>query len=170
MEEWREVPDFYLEASSLGRVRSVPRTVACKNGRSQFWPGKILTPNKGNQMGHLYVTARKKGADRQSYYAVHALVAAAFHGPKPEGKQVCHYDGNVKNNRPDNLRYGTPTTNCEDMVRHETGRPKLSRQQVEEIRRLKLQGETTRALGRAFNIDHGHVSRICAGKSWQYEE
>ena len=49
---------------------------------------------------------------------VHILIAEAFLGPRPEGLEVCHNDGNRNNNRPDNLRYDTRSSNNLDAYDH----------------------------------------------------
>lgn len=38
-------------------------------------------------------------------YTIHALVALAFHGPRPEGCDVDHLDEDIRNNQPGNLSY-----------------------------------------------------------------
>lgn len=51
---------------------------------------------------------------------VHQLVAEAFIGPRPEGQQTRHLDGNHQNNRLSNLAYGTPSQNRQDQMQHGT--------------------------------------------------
>jgi hypothetical protein len=113
------------EVSDQGRVRSVDRVIQTRNG-SRWKPGAAGTPGirrlKGrtlrpgrNASGHLYVVLG--GRDSRT---VHALVAAAFHGPMPEGCEVRHLNGNPGDNRPDNLQYGTRSENAEDSKRHGT--------------------------------------------------
>lgn len=41
----------------------------------------------------------------------HELIASAWIGPRPEGYEIDHIDGNPKNNKPDNLEYVTPFEN-----------------------------------------------------------
>lgn len=48
---------------------------------------------------------------RRKSYKVHQLVAEAFHGPKQPGQVCMHLDENYRNNRPENLRWGTQREN-----------------------------------------------------------
>lgn len=41
----------------------------------------------------------------------HELIAAAWIGPRPDGNEIDHIDGNTKNNKPSNLEYVTPLEN-----------------------------------------------------------
>lgn len=41
----------------------------------------------------------------------HELIAAAWIGPRPDGNEIDHIDGNTKNNKPTNLEYVTPFEN-----------------------------------------------------------
>ena len=58
--------------------------------------------------------------DSEKPYCVHALVAAAFIGPRPDGLLIRHLDGNPRNNRVGNLQYGTGSENQRDAVVHGT--------------------------------------------------
>jgi hypothetical protein len=49
---------------------------------------------------------------------VHPLVAAAFIGPRPDGMEIRHLDGERFNNAAVNLCYGTPSENARDRVNH----------------------------------------------------
>ena len=91
-EEWRPVPGWsQYEASSEGRVRHV-RT---KRVRTVFW--------HRTGYGFLVIGPRK---NRQTW-GVHQLVAAAFLGGCPPGKEVNHKDTIKRNNHPSNLEYET---------------------------------------------------------------
>lgn len=46
------------------------------------------------------------------------LVGEAFLGPRPDGLETRHLDGNPANNSARNLRYGTKSENAQDRVRH----------------------------------------------------
>lgn len=76
-EVWRPVFEYegLYEVSDLGNVRSVDRTVVCKNGRKQFWKGMMLKPWK-NKKGYRQVNLSKDGIEKPTL--VHPLVARAF--------------------------------------------------------------------------------------------
>jgi len=107
-EEWRPVVGWEAkyEVSSLGRVRTLPR-----------WgvPGTVLKPAT-HAWGYQMVGLSMIG--RHSTRAVHRLVGEAFLGPRPEGLETRHMDGNPANNAAANLRYGTKSENAQDRVRH----------------------------------------------------
>lgn len=115
IEEWRKVVGWSgYEVSSFGNVRSVDRVVDTIRGPRRY-KGKILKPGPSSSQGHLTVSIGKDNSQ-----LVHVLVAAAFIGSRPEGKQVCHSDGDPSNNNLSNLRYDTPTGNSLDRVQHGT--------------------------------------------------
>lgn len=100
-ERWRVIPEFPNYAvSSHGRVRNVNT-------------GTVLRPSFRN--GYPAVTLCNRGQQRKE--PIHILVALAFIGPKPEGKEVAHWDDIKTNNRVENLRWATHLENCQDRTR-----------------------------------------------------
>lgn len=99
MEEWRRVPGMGVEVSSFGRVRD-------------FETGRHRNINGLNSRGY-----RTVGVDGRTH-TVHALVARAFIGPRPDGLLVRHLDDDKINNRPENLAYGTHVENRQDAIRN----------------------------------------------------
>lgn len=136
-ERWATVSDFpNYEVSDRGRVRSLARH-----------PGRVLAagPDGG---GYPHVQLHRDGTSRT--LRVHVLVAAAFHGPRPEGLEVRHLDGDPTNNRPENLAYGTHSENMQDRTRHGY-RPR---------RPLKTHCPAGHPYD-AANTRHGHHGRSC---------
>lgn len=88
--------------SSLGRVR---RVTPCRAS----YAGRILSPRITKR--YLQITLGPKR------HYVHHLVAAAFHGPRPEGYEINHRDGENFNNRATNLEYLTPEANMRHAVK-----------------------------------------------------
>lgn len=113
-EIWKTVQGYpYQQVSNLGRVRSLDRIVYQKNDSYRLIKGRmrklVLHTN-----GYLTVAL-----DGDKFY-VHRLVAQEFIGPAPEGYDVCHENGDRKDNRAENLRYDTRLGNMADQRRHGT--------------------------------------------------
>ena len=99
-EHWVSIPGAEgYEVSSLGFVREV---------------GSEISPISIDSDGYLRVSINK-----QNRY-VHRLVMEGFVGPKPEGLQTRHLDGDSTNNKITNLKYGTRSENMQDRIRHGT--------------------------------------------------
>lgn len=101
---------------------------------------------------------------------VHRLVAAAFIGPCPDGFQVRHLDGDPKNNRVENLAYGTAKQNSQDMIDHgrscrgsKNPSAKLTKAQT---RAIFEDPRPQREIAAEYGINQSNVSRIKNGKTW----
>lgn len=121
VEEWRPVVGWegMYEVSSKGRVRSIPRvipTVGPQGRRVQRHYRVLRTPQCGSG-GYPTVNLARSG-DRQKVQTVHTLVLTAFVGPRPDGMEGCHGDGDPTNNRRDNLRWDSQPANGLDRTRH----------------------------------------------------
>lgn len=161
-EAWKPVvghPGY--EVSDLGRVRSIDRqTLVVRKG-------KLLRPGRAS---HGYPTV---ALGRQSR-TVHSLVAEAFIGPRPEGQEVRHLDGDRSNASLSNLRYGTPKENGADRVRHGTGTrgsqyrsTRLTEQDAQEIRALK--GVVSqKALAERYRTSPSAIQAIHDGRTWRH--
>ena len=119
-ERWKPITGYegIYEASSHGRIRSVDRTINYSNGQVHRYKGKILSTPLLQQTGYPFVKLSNHG--KNQVRTVHSLVAETFLGPRPEGTEVCHNDGDRTNSHLDNLRYGTPSENELDKLRHGT--------------------------------------------------
>lgn len=125
-----------------------------------------------NPSGYLKVAL---GATDQRQ--VHRLVLEAFVGPCPPGMQCRHLDGNPKNNRLENLCWGTSKENHEDAARH--GRfaygerhrgAKLDGSKVIEILGQIARGDSQHAIARRFGVTQSVISRINSGRRWKHIE
>lgn len=107
---------------------------------------------------------------------VHRAVLLAFVGPCPPGMQSLHGDGNRHNNARGNLRWGTPTENCDDKKRHGTQTcgesqhlAKLTEESVKEIRRLFATGTFSKTdLGKRFGVTRNTIRCVIAGETWRH--
>jgi len=165
-EEWRDIPGFPgCQASSLGRVR------ADRYGRAGrvFRRLALMKPSEG---GYGYwVIGLRRGPGDIVQKRVHQWVALAFYGHPPAGHQVRHLDGDRKNNRATNLKYGTVRENALDKIAHGTlmrgeGHPssKLSDAEVDEIRLALTRGEKGRSLAAKYGVSPALITYIKQGK------
>lgn len=109
-EIWKDIDGFetLYQISNFGRVKSLSHSVTWKNGVTREYETRILK-NAEHTKGYNFITLTK---DKKTFYrSVHRLVASAFVS-NPENKpQVNHIDGNVRNNRYDNLNWMTNSEN-----------------------------------------------------------
>lgn len=105
MEEWRDIPGYNgdYQASSLGKIRSVDRTIVHKKYGTQTRKGVVLSIGT-NRNGYEFVIVKNR------VIVVHRLVMAAFHGISE--LHVDHIDGVKTNNRIENLEYVTSRQNA----------------------------------------------------------
>lgn len=116
-EAWRPVPGFegFYEVSSCGRVRSVDRVVERSDGRRRRFPGVLLTPTLRLDGRYSLPLCRDGQSTR---VLVAALVLSAFDGPRPLGLVACHRNGKATDDRVENLRWDTQSSNNYDRVSH----------------------------------------------------
>lgn len=174
-EEWRSVVGFegLYEVSDQGRVRSLDRRVPVKrNGatHTKFYPARELSQIPHPNDPYLRVWLSSDGKVRP--FTVHALVASAFYGPRPDGKEVCHRDGNGRNNAASNLRYASRTHNREDSRRHGTlaggeaiAQSKLKESEVRSIREQRL---APSEIANRYAVSLRHARRIVNKELWKH--
>lgn len=109
-EEWRDSPSLpEYEVSSLGRVRRKPYLAPMPKGGFRQYGGQ---PHYGVDSGEGRMTFVFRGKT----YKVHQLVCEAFNGPRQEGQVCMHLNSNYKDNRPENLAWGTQKENLNHPV------------------------------------------------------
>jgi hypothetical protein len=107
-EEWRDVSSMPgVQASSLGRIRLKPYEAPMPRGGVRTYGGG--SPVSGVWCNrHKRMVWRYRGKNLK----IARLVCEAFHGAPPFDKAVCmHIDENSRNNRPENLSWGTQREN-----------------------------------------------------------
>jgi hypothetical protein len=135
-----------------------------------------LCPVADRGTGYLKLTLYRTGSPRVTVF-VHRLVAKAFLPAQenPAMQVVRHLNGDPKDNRAENLAWGTQAENAADTVRH--GRTTVgernpsSKLDEPAVRRIKEQirdGVPQLAIADTFGIDHSTVSDISRGRSWKH--
>lgn len=109
-EEWRDsltLPDY--QVSSFGRVVRKVFYGPMPRGGMRKYGGQI---HSGCETGEGRLILCYKGKT----YKIHRLICEAFNGPAPKGAVCMHLDSNYKNNRPENLAWGTQKENLNHPV------------------------------------------------------
>jgi hypothetical protein len=160
-ERWLPVVGYegLYEVSDWGRVRSLGRATTA---------GRILVRTYRRDL-YPSVALCRNGRPKQK--SVHQLVAGAFIGPRPIGKDIDHIDGDRNNACVTNLRYVTRAENQKGM-RERLGRwpsGKLAKRDAMEIRRLDLEGMGTMKIAALFKVCRSTVRRIVKNETWKIE-
>jgi hypothetical protein len=118
-EIWKAIPGYeHYQASNLGQIKSVTHYVQrkdCKGVLRPYFPkGKILKPYENQK--YYYVWLSKNGDKK--IFKVHHLILLTFLGPRPQNMLGCHNNGNSLDNRIENLRWDTASSNVLDTIKH----------------------------------------------------
>lgn len=118
MTEWRDYPGYegLYRVSNDGQVKRLRRQQPNGLGHMRWLAERILRPCRSSH-GYLAVNLYRNGKGRTT--ALHRAVAETFLADSYfPGAHVCHNDGDRDNNHVSNLRWGTPSDNAYDKVRH----------------------------------------------------
>jgi hypothetical protein len=153
-ETWKPAIGYeaFYEVSTLGRVRSLRR--------------KHLLKPQPHKDGYRTVSLCVDG--RSKTVGIHKLVAAAFIGPRPDGHEVNHEDGDKANNRYRNLEY---KTHLENMIHARVSglwrKPKLNEFAVVLILELFALGYRPVRVARMLGMDPTTIRDIKRGVTWR---
>lgn len=171
-----------MNDNSLGEVRDIPgfpRYRACSVGAIISTNTKYESSRKGlkqylSKTGYLQISV-VVGHEKKRTVSVHNLIALAFIGPRPDGMQINHKDGNKTNNRPENLEYVTPRQNIDHSKimglsprGERSGRAKLTAEKVVEVRRLVSSGMSCRRVAKMMGVCPNAIGKVIKGESWTH--
>lgn len=173
-EQWKRFPDTHYLVSNRGRVKALSRTVSWMRQGKYFvekqLPERLVKVSQN--YGYPSVTLWINGKFTTRH--VHRLVALAFLGPCPRGKQVNHKDGDKANPKPSNLEYLTPQKNHLHAMRNgliafgeRHGMSKLTARQVKRIKALHGTGVSQYRLAKLYKVSAATVWNIVRGLSWR---
>ena len=139
--------------------------------------GTVYGPRGFALKGHTLPDGYQRVTVRGCHILRHVLVAEAFIGPRPEGMQVNHIDGDKGNNHVSNLEYVTPSENVRhsiDVLKTErapgerNANARLADADVRAMRSLHASGVPATKVGERFGINPTHAWRIATGRSWRH--
>lgn len=169
-ELWKLIPGHVgWEASTLGRIRSIPRHVV-KNVRgravAQFVKGRTLKPTiSASRYPMVGLTGNIK-------VCVHSVILRTFVGPAPNGMVTRHKDGDERNNKLSNLEYGTRRQNWEDSIRHGTARRGEKNHNALLTERAALEirssGDSYAALAKKYKVSKATILNVRCRRTWAW--
>lgn len=174
IEIWKDIPQYegFYQASNMGRIRSVLRTIY-PNGRGSYVVrGKIIKPFMGRTSKYLCVALSKNGIAKK--YLVHILVSWAFYGIHEKMLEINHKDGNIYNNRVSNLELVTHIENIRHAIvtgltkqnGEKSVRAALTNEQAATIRKLWSFGVKQNILARIYHVHKQTISNIINFKTY----
>lgn len=158
-ERWLPVPGMEgaYEVSDMGRVRSLDRLVVNgPRGATRPLRGRVLRIHLAKGYPSVSLGASRKAC-------VHTLVLLAFVGPRPDGMECCHWNGDPTDNRLQNLRWDTSSNNKKDgptPLRYAASKWRFSPEERDRIRLASSQGKSTRSLARELECSESVVRRV----------
>jgi len=171
MEVWRDVIGYegLYQVSDDGNVRSLERLMASRTAAGVRIVRKVLRQGTNNQ-GRLQVALSKLGVVTR--FQVHRLVLEAFTGPCPAGLETCHWDGDHTNNRINNLRWGTRSSNRDDARRHGTlpigESSKKSTLTEQDVRDIRASIDSSRKTAEKYGVSQVTITHIRTRRTWKH--
>ena len=165
METWKNIKGYegLYQVSTMGRVKSLERTIIKKDGRKQTVKERILNPGI-DRGGYLLVTLCAGG--KRKTLKVHRLVCEAFHDNPNNKSDVNHINENKTDNRACNLEWNTRREN----VNHGTHNERVAKAKSKSVGQYTLDGElvkiwpSTIEVQRQTGFSQGNISLAANGK------
>lgn len=137
--------------------------------------GEVFSLARNRMIGYPDKRGRLNVELDRKHFFVHQLVLLAFIGPRPEGMECCHNNGDHTDNRLSNLRWDTHDSNMKDREKHGTAlrgssvpNAKLTEADIPVIRDLARQGVTMYRIAKNYGIDHSSIKGVLSGRAWRH--
>lgn len=175
-EIWKDVAGYegHYQVSSIGRVKSLDRTIQSKLIGDFVKKGILLTPSKRGK--YLKVSLSKDSAIIQ--YSVHRIVATAFIDNPCNKKCVNHINGIKHDNRVENLEWVTYSENTKHSYTNQLqisqkgsdcSQSKTDESSVIEMRNIYNSGIiTVTELAKKYGLSISTVSQILNRNRWKH--
>ncbi len=159
----------------FSHVRRVAKGSGQRSGSQGVFDASVCRRLRWVDVGQGYpaVTLHNNGARRRAM--VHHLVLEAFVGPRPDGMQARHLDGNRWNPSLSNLCWGTWEENQADRIRHGNllhgerhGQSRFKEKDVRQILERLKQGESSANIAKEFQVSKTAVLKLKWGHTWKH--
>ncbi len=152
------------------RVSTCGVVQTCKKSRGEGY-ARVPTHYLSDTWRTLKVDLSSRGRPRVTLsknskvkkFFVSNLVLQEFVGPRPEGMEACHENGDYSDNRVNNLRWDTHFNNIQDKRRHGTNVLYASN-----VRQIRLIGYPAKQHADRYGVPETLIELILERKAWQH--
>lgn len=168
-ELWKEIhgaPGYWV--SDLGTVKSSAYEMPMPHGGVRKDKTRILKVDVRG--GYPSVVLYPEPGVRLRKTVAH-LVLTEFVGPRPDGMEACHNDGNANNSRLNNLRWDTRKNNHNDKRAHGTMLKAFPKRKLtpDAVREMRAHPEIGGAVfARKFGVSLSAVNLARKGVNWRH--
>lgn len=175
--EYRDIPGFPgYRVGSDGSIWSRRLTGSGSNRMRESWRPLSTAYHQRKSGGYRAISITLCSSNGRRQVSVAHLVLEAFIGPRPAGGEACHFpDRDPRNNRLDNLRWGTPKENSKDREIHGTtarggrnGNSRIALEQVRAIRSDAKSGLNLSEVARKHGVGRTTVGNIVKRRTWKH--
>lgn len=138
-------------------------------GEDECWIWRPEVPFLASRYGTIYIDGKNVRPHRAAYILAN--------GPISDTDEVCHKCDNPRCNNPKHLFLGTHQDNMIDAAKKGRMKPpkgeshhlsKLTPEKVFEIRRLRADGVSVKALAIRYGVSKSSLSAVCTRKTWKH--
>lgn len=174
-EIWKDIQGYEgkYQISNLGKVKSLARLV--KNRGNGFKPiGEVILRSRIDEDGYYRVALCRDC--KYKVVGIHRLVAQYFIKNPYNKPLVCHKNGDCRDNRIENLYWGTVKDNSCDALRHgkinvgdKCNLSTLNEKQVRVIKHIQKRSPKFNQawLGRMFGVNKETINAIFTSRNWK---
>lgn len=146
-----------------------PRFLVGDDGSIRGPSGRVLRPGP-NSNGYQRIAIGSRG--HRVRHFIHVIVCETFHGPRPDGHEAAHLNGDHLDCRAVNLAWKTHTENEADKVRHGTHNRGEShyghRLTVDRVREIRASPEPGTVLAGRHGVSETSIRDVRAGRTWRW--
>lgn len=167
MKTYKEIPNW--EAYAISKCGEIIRIGKAKGAKTNA----VL--KQQSPKSRPYLTVRLHCHGKAKSFDVHKLMAITYFGQIPKNMNVCHINGNAKDNRLENLRIDTRSSNEKDKILHGTsnrgtknGQNKYNNETIIIVKSLIKSGARLTDVERFTQIPYATLRHIKNNTRWAW--